>query len=233
VYTKTILCFANSRKTSGSCIAGKEFANNFVGDWIRPVSNRPTHEIASSERRYADGTYADVLHLIELPLVKKAPSMHQTENQLIAAAPPWVRAGTVSWQQVEASVDAVPGALWLNGHSTQHGNNDKVPEALLPTIADSLKLVAVPGLTIQVALEPGWQGAPGRRRVRGSFAVNAFQYELSVTDPVLSSTYLQRPDGLYPIGPAILCISLAEPMYGYAFKLIAAVFTPQRCAGVT
>jgi len=54
-YTKTILCLANSRKTSGRCIAGKEWNNGNPGSWFRPVSSRATHEISEEERRFQSG----------------------------------------------------------------------------------------------------------------------------------------------------------------------------------
>src|SRR6266853_2130411 len=118
MYRKTILCLANSWKTGGTCVAGKELAGAKVGNWIRPVSARPTHEIASSERRYQDGTLADVRELIELTLQKHEVLMHQTENHVIDTSHPWRRAGVATWAQIQAVVDAVDGPLWLNGHST-------------------------------------------------------------------------------------------------------------------
>jgi len=227
MYKKTILCFANSWKKGGTCVAGKEVSGASIGGWIRPISSRSTHEIAPSERRYVDGTLADVLDVIELPLRTHRPAMHQVENHVIEATE-WRKAGSVNWKQIQAAVDQVPGALWLNGHSTNHGENDKIPEGLLAGVSDSLKLVNVPDLTLQVALEPGWQGAPPKRRVRGSFTLNGHRYQLAVTDPLVGSIYQNRL-GNHPIGAATLCVSLSAPEYGHGFKLIAAVFTPLRC----
>ncbi len=63
---KRILCLANSRKTSGRCIAGREITETGAGAWIRPVSGRGSGEISEEDRRYADGRTAQVLDLISL-----------------------------------------------------------------------------------------------------------------------------------------------------------------------
>jgi hypothetical protein len=232
MYKRTILCFANSWKTGGTCVAGKELLGTGVGGWIRPVSSRPTQEIAVPERRYKDGTLADVLHVIEVPLLSHSPLLHQTENHVIDASRPWRKSGSVTWAQVQASLDNVAGALWLNGHSTIHGRNDKIPLSSLAGVVDSLRLVGVTDLTLHVALEPGWQGAPPKRKVRGSFSLNGHHYRLAVTDPLVTDIYRNKEHGDYPIGTATLCVSLSQPEYGHAFKLIASVFTAHRCGGV-
>lgn len=162
-------------------------------------------------------------------MLSHTPVLHQTENHLTNPAIPWRRLGSVTWNQVQASLDAIPGPLWTNGHSTTYGRNDKVPQVLLPAIADSLKLVSADAFTVHVAIEPGFQGAPPRRRVRGSFTLNGYPYTLAITDQPLANVYLQQMNGNYNIGPATLCISLSEPEYGYAYKLVAAVLTPYRC----
>lgn len=230
MYTRRILCLANSKKPpSGRCIAGKAMAHNQTGEWIRPVSDRPGHEISEDERRYEDGTTAQLLDIVDIHFLKSAPALHQTENRLIAGDYYWSKAGVANWRQVQGAVDDVPAALWLNGVSTQHGQNDKVPESELAGLEDSLKLVAVARLTLNVALEAGFEGRPGRRRVRAAFDVNGQPYVLSVTDPVIEREYLAKADGSYRLRSAILCISLAEPFYGYAFKVVAAVITQSRC----
>jgi len=65
MYEITMICLANSRKPpSGRCIAGKEFAGNKVGKWLRPVSARPGHEVSEDERRYESGIKAQLLGIM-------------------------------------------------------------------------------------------------------------------------------------------------------------------------
>lgn len=36
--TRRVVCLANSRRTGGRCIAGKELINGQFARWVRPVS---------------------------------------------------------------------------------------------------------------------------------------------------------------------------------------------------
>jgi len=228
MYTRTILCLANSKKIGGTCVAGKKLAGKEIGAWIRPVSERATHEISELDRRYQDGTTADVFDVVEIVFRRRTGTRHQSENHLIDAEKFWRKKGTATWKQIQNSLDNVSGPLWLNGYSTRRGIDDKVPESRLDEIPDSLRLVKVSDLSLKVAYEPGWQGKPGTRKVRGSFTLNHQQYRLAVTDPPVESEYLAGPDGDFTIGAAILCLSLSEPIHGYAYKLIATVITKER-----
>ena len=58
-----------------------------------------------------------------------------------------------------------------------------------------------------------------------TFSLNAEQYLLSITDPIVERKYLAGPNGEFKVGHAILCVSLGEPYLGYAYKLIAGVFS--------
>lgn len=230
MYSVTILCLANSRKPpSGRCIAGKTYAGGTPAGWVRPVSARPSHEVSEEERRYQSGTKAQLLDIISVPLLNASPLGHQVENHTLADTHYWVKQGSATWDQVEAAVDAYDQAFWSYSQSTNYGWNDKVSAADVVKLGSSLKLIKADDLVISVKTEPGFQGAPGRRRARGKFSYRGVKYWMSLTDPEIEEQHLKAGDGEYPIGEAALCISVVEVWNGFAFRVIASVITPARC----
>jgi hypothetical protein len=230
-YTKTIVCLANSRKPpSGRCIAGRERHAEGFGDWVRPVSARESQEVSEEERRYQDGTDPQVLDLISIRMKQHVPHNHQQENHLFDAEYYWEKAGRLSWQDLGGAIDAPVGPLWQNGFSTRHGLNDQVPEATVGRYTRSLYLVQPKNLRMVVATDDN-SPYQNRRRVRAHFDLNGESYHLVVTDPPVERQYFAKTDGEYPLSKAIICVSLAESYNGYAYKLTAAVITPER-AGV-
>lgn len=230
MYEKTIICLANSRKPpSGRCIAGKEFVDGEAGEWIRPVSARAGHEVSEEERRYESGTKAQVLDIIEVPLIEPSPLGFQVENHVLDAEFYWVKTGSATWEQVKEAVDPHDAAFWSKSQNTYHGMNDKVAEDDVAGFTSSLKLIHVDDLDIHVQKEDGYQGRPGKRKVRGRFHYRKVPYWLSVSDADLEEEYLKGDNGQYHIGEAILCISLVEVFHGFSFRVIASVITPERC----
>lgn len=225
VNVKRIVCLANSRKNSGRCIAGKEVLNNVPAAWIRPVSNRPTHEISELERRYEDGTYPRVLDIIAIPVISAAPFTYQSENIVIAPGYYWVKNGEFPLDKVEGLVDT-PDQLWINGDSSFYGVNDRVDEQTASTLDHSLVLIKPERLTFNVVTEGEEFGQP-RKKVRASFTYMKAQYSLMVTDPVAESAFLRKPNGNYPLADAYLCISLGEAYKGSCYKLVAAIITKE------
>lgn len=233
MYVKTIICLANSRKPpSGRCIAGKEFEGNKVGKWLRPVSSRAGHEVSEEERRYENGIKAQLLDIVSVPLIQAAPFDHQVENHVLDSKFYWTKTGTANWNQVVSCVDAFDTAFWANSQSTYHGQNDKVAEENAVKMGSSLELISVTDLEVVVHVEDGFQGNPGRRRVRARFTLNHTSYLMSITDPEIEETYLVRGDGNYPVGVAALCVSLVEVWNGFAFRVVASLITPERCAQI-
>lgn len=221
-YTKRIVCLANSRKPpTGRCIAGRELLSNGFGDWIRPVSGRPTREVSEDERRYEDGSDPHVLDIIDIPLVQHSPEHHQHENHVLNEKFYWAKRGVCPWNLLLFAVEEVDGPLWVNGFSSANGLNDRVPTSHLHRIARSLYLIRPDELVIAVAREES--AFASKRRVRACFTLGGEEYRVAVTDPLIEREYLRRGDGEIDLTGAIICMSLGEVFHGYAYKLVASV----------
>jgi hypothetical protein len=206
-YTKKIVCLANSRKPpSERCVAGREVNATGFGNWIRPVSARPTQEISLEERRYNDGRDPSVLDIILIEMKNPQAQHHQQENHLIDADCYWVKQGRMAWQDLQPAVEDPAGPLWLNEFSSYNGQNDRVPDTSVDSLSRSLYLVRPEHLKLVVASEGGDFGPP-RRRVRARFKLCEHSYCIVVTDPWIESDYLAKDDGEYPVDEALLCVS--------------------------
>ncbi len=224
---KRIVCLANSRKLSGRCVAGKELSGGRPVGRIRPVSAREHEEVSEYERQYQDGSDPRVLDIMDVPLLDARPTGYQQENWLLDPEHYWVKVGHFSWSDLQQLADpAAP--LWVNGHSTYNGYNDKIPLALAGHLRSSLRLVRVDGLTLSV-FKPGEAFGNPKRRVQGQFQHDGLEYRLWVTDPGYERTYLARPDGDYEIRESFLALSLGEAYNDACYKLIAAII--ERGAG--
>ena len=222
---KRIVCLANSRKLSGRCIAGKELLpDGTSGQWIRPVSARENEEVSEYERQYEDGSDPRLLDVIDVPILRATPKTFQTENYLLDPDEYWEKVRSSSTDELENFIDPIQ-SLWINGDSTNNGLNDRIGVEVANSLRNSLRLIKVDGLELVVS-QPGMDFGNPRRSVQGRFEYGGTAYWLRVTDPTYERDYLQRPDGNYVIGDAVLTISLGEPYRGHTYKLIAAIIHP-------
>jgi len=222
-YSKTILCLANSRKTSGRCVAGREVVNNVLGDWVRPVSVREKGELSELDRRYENGQHPQVLDIIRIPMLDVKPHQFQAENHLINDGYYWTLESQVNWDGVHNALDG-PAPLWTNGDSSYSGINDRVSVANLGHPQGTLRLIKVADFSVHVVVE-GAEFGNGKRKVRGRFTHGGVQHYLAITDPQIERQYFAGANGDFQIGEAIVCISLGELHNDYAYKLIASVIT--------
>ena len=221
---KRIVCLANSRKRGGRCVAGKELlADGRAGGWIRPVSARDDEEVSPQERCYADGGDPQVLDIIDVPLLNPRPKTYQRENWLLNPNVCWSKVGRTAWDDLAAMADD-DEPLWINGHSTAGGHNDRVPIDDAKDIDDSLRLIRVDALTVSVS-EP-LRPSADFPVLRGSFNYHGDDYCFRITDPESENGSLSLAYGDYRVGERYLCVSLGEPFEGYAYKLIATIVKP-------
>lgn len=223
---KRIVCLANSRKLQGRCIAGIELDGPRRAGWIRPVSAREREEVSEYERQYEDGSDPCVLDVIDVPLLEPRPRAYQQENWLLDPEYYWEKVRRCGWNELAGLVDPV-GPLWIDGHHTYHGMNDKIPLELAGDVQGSLRLLRVDGLGLSV-FKPGEAFGNLKRRVQGRFRHDGKEYRLWVTDPEYERAYLRKPDRDYEIGECFLTVSLGEPHEGACYKLIAAVIERDR-----
>ena len=64
--------------------------------------------------------------------------------------------------------------------------------------------------------------------MRARFDLLGETYRLSVSDPPVTQAYLAKPDAEYRVPSALICVSLAEIFHGFAYKVAAAIITPER-----
>ena len=229
---KRIVCLANARKLSGRCIAGREWSEaGGAGRWIRPVSARSGEEVSEQERQYEDGSDPRVLDVLDVPLIKPQPKDWQTENWLLDPESYWRKTGSYSWFDLPALADRVE-PLWLDGHSTYNGRNDRIPLEAATSVRSSLRLIHAERLELGV-LRPGEAFGNAKRRVQARFSHAGAAYALWVTDPGYERAYLAKLDGVYGIGDCYLTVSLGEPYQGACYKLVAAIIEcdPRRVGG--
>lgn len=218
-YQKKIVVFANSRKTTGRCIAGREWHDGAPGEWVRPVSTRTTHEISEEERRYEDGRDPQLLDVVLVPCESHQPLPHQRENHIIDPRFYWAHQGRLPWKDISGWLDQ-PNTLWGTGQGSYAGLNNRV--AIGQENGSSLYLIAVERLKLLVGRKAP-EYPDSKRGVRGEFSYRGTAYRMDVTDPAIERKYLGQADGQYDIVRPFLCVSLSDPFQGHFYKIIAAV----------
>jgi len=223
VYSKRIVCLANSTKTGGRCIAGKEFkGRGKYGAWIRPIGGRETDELSISECALEAGAQPKLLDVIEVPFQGATPHNHQSENHLIYLKP-WRKVDKIAWSELKNMTDQ-PARLWNNHDHTRSGQFDCMNREDAFSFSTSLALIWVPRLAAEVSPDP----RKTTKDYRGSFVYMGDTYKLKITDPAAIESLKGKGDGIHEVKDAFLTISLTEPWKkdnNRCYKLIAAIIT--------
>jgi hypothetical protein len=223
--TKSLVCFANSRKTGGRCVAGKEWRAGRPGAWIRPISHRSTHELSIKECCFKDGRVPALLDIVDIEFDCHQPAPHQKENYRIDPGYYWQKQGKLSWTDLHKWTDS-PATLWTIGESSYSGCNNRI--ALDDADGSSLYLIAIDTVKLTVGKKAP-EYPDSKRAVRCSFRHKNIYYLMDVTDPEIERNYLSKPDGAYEINNPVLCVSLGDEYQGYYYKLVAGIMFEERC----
>jgi hypothetical protein len=227
-YVKRIVCLANSFKTGGSCIAGKEVLTSGYGKWIRPVSERETAEVRFSESKYANNKAPMLLDIIDVPLLRPAPHNHQAENHIIDTTRPWEKVAELPFAALADLIDR-PHGLWINRDSTRAGSFNCMSQEEAGTQDYSLVLIRPEEFVVAVGSKKKDDGRTVKT-YRGGFRHNRVYYTLQLTDPLVTNAFQAKDEGEYPLKDVLICVSLTEPWTvdrNRCHKLVAAVFTEQ------
>jgi hypothetical protein len=223
-YVKRIVCLANSNKNGGTCVAGREIlASGQYGEWIRPVSERPTAEISFMESLYSNNQSPKLLDVIDVPLKRPAPRLHQTENHEIDPSRQWIRRGKLAWNEVPRLCDR-PATIWPESSPAVCGSNNCISPEQAATYTDSLLFIRTSQLILQAC--PARNAGGSRLSNKAIFVYNGVEYRLTLTDPAAISAIAKAKNRKLDFDDVFLCISLTEPWPGdnnRCHKLVAAV----------
>lgn len=213
-----IVCFANSQKFGGRCLAGKvidEFGN--IKNWLRPVSERENEELSDSERQFHNGDEPMTMDLMFVTVTRHKPVSHQSENWLIDPTQPPRKIGKLPINAIHHFIDDVSD-LWTNGFHSATGENDRIPEELISNSRNSLFLIKANN----VVIKRGYSF--GKSNLSAKFVLNEVSYSLKVTDPLFEKNMRDNQIKECIIDTCCLTISLAERVYnGFYYKLVAGV----------
>jgi len=239
--TKLIVVLANSVKSSGRCLAGKEVFDKGetwdIGGWIRPVATKEGGEINTYLMSLALGHDPQLLEIIEIPFSKAVPLSFQPENWLIETPlkpKSWKSHGVVEWKEAQSLLDQKP-EMWHDptdeDRRVREGFSEKmkVPASLYFIKPDKINSVRV---WTEHNTFPGAAKPTKRRRV---FSVkhNGDFHDLEIEDPKFAEKYY--PDFPGVNNPAIkvklpkdtlLCVSLTGPFHEHHYKIAAGIFEP-------
>lgn len=217
---RRMVCLANSYKNSGRCVAGIELTNDGLGQWIRPISNRPGRSINTIEQTCTDGSVCAALDVLDIDFGAPTPDGYQSENVLITPGLRWRKIGEVTAQDLEPALHHGEAPLWPFTNDSYNGRHDRIAAQHLPQIGSSLALVRPEQAAIRVF--PKFNDAD-KLDVRVRFAWGGEVNDLKLTDPQMLEVCQREGKGNYEVANPLMCISIGEVFapQNAAYKLVA------------
>jgi hypothetical protein len=216
-----IICLANSRKHAGRCVVGLRTDGK---GWVRPVTRHPDGTLFQKHYTLKDGTEAQVLDVIKIPLVEPNPRPHHPENYIIRNFSWKLIARPATEDHIFSILEHVEPGPYIFGDDSDRISYDEICDS---GIKESVALVKPGNLRWQIK-----KTRSGKRQTRAIFRLGRAQYNLALTDPVWEDAMGHLPYGTHRLSKSglkdtdkiLFTISLGEPFDDdNCYKLVAAV----------
>lgn len=234
---KTIVVLANSKKTGGRCLAGKELILNGktwnVGSWIRPVTDERSGAVPAYLMQNVLGHIPRPLEIIEIPFSKPVATDDQPENWLIeTAAQPnsWAPRGFFPWSDIELLLDQ-PNILWHERESPRRVKAGYIQKMEKPASLYLIKPDQIENIKVWSERD-GFNGTiKNRRRAYIRYAKTSHEFDIDDID--LQEKYYSKIPSLYEAAifpklgnpeETIVCVSLTPKFKDDNHYKIAAAF---------
>jgi len=229
---KRMVCLANSWRGGERCVAGREWKNGEIGDWIRPIHSLQDGAVNKSERQYEGNVEPRVLDILDLSLQMPNPDTnfneidHQSENWLLDSSVKWKKFSRMKPDNLDALAKPEIPDLWIAGSSSRYGKNDKIPSDVGDELTRSIGVVQLERVKIVV---PKYINRNPENKVRACFTYKGEEYKLSITDDEFMSRVKKKRDCEFTIPKCYATISVVKLSdNGDFYRLVAAIFAQSK-----
>ena len=125
-----------------------------------------------------NGGFPRLLDVMDIPVLRAEPHMHQTENYLIDTKHRWVKVGELPSSSLRRMVDQ-PETLWTNRDRTRTGTFNCVSCKEAATPNNSLTLIRPDKFAVRVSTRI--VEGDSERSFQGAFSYNNTDYVLKLT----------------------------------------------------
>jgi hypothetical protein len=240
---KFIVVLANSVKSSGRCLAGKEVFDDGktwkIGGWIRPVATKEGGEIFEYQMSQALGHDPKLLEIVEIPFSEAVPLPFQPENWLIERplkAGSWKSHGMIEWNEATSLLDQNP-EIWHDPTDDDRRVREGFPEKMkLPASLYFIKPDKINSIRVWTHRNTHPEATkPTKGRRVFSVTHKGHVHDFEIEDPKFAEKYYPQFPGVDDPAKVIrlaspeetlLCVSLAGRFHGHHYKIAAGIFEP-------
>jgi len=235
---KIIVVLANSKKTGGRCLAGKELVRKGdaweVRSWIRPVTSGKGGAVPLYLMTAGLGHVPKLLEIIEISFEKAVPTDDQPENWLLEMPVKpnlWKSIGMFELNEINKLVDK-PIKLWDDDTDERRVRAGYTKTMLSPSSLYFIKPESIE--SVKIWSENDMYNTLKKRR-RLAFRYAKIRHEFDIDDVDFAEKYYPQVPGVNhsPLYPKLenpkntyVCVSLPPEFHGYQYKIAAAILEP-------